>query len=100
MNRLLLSARMLERSAPRFTPAGLPALDIVLRHEGEVGQDGAARKVSLEIRALAVGAVQAKVGALALGSEAVFGGYLAPGRNGRGLLFNVIEVEPTAQPTP
>lgn len=91
---------MLQRSAPRFTPAGLPALDIVLRHESELQQDGPARKVSLEIRALAVGAVQAKIGALALGSEAVFGGYLSPGRNGRGLQFNVIEVEPLAGPHP
>lgn len=91
---------MLERSAPRYTPAGLPAFDMVLRHDGELGQDGAARKVSLEIRAVAIGAVQAKVGALALGSEAVFGGYLAPGRNGRGLLFNVVEVEPKALPHP
>jgi primosomal replication protein N len=52
-----LTAQIVERAALRFTPAGLPALDMSLRHESEVTQLGSARRVSLEIRARAVGAV-------------------------------------------
>ena len=35
-NRLALSAAIVERGALRFTPAGLPALDLSLKHESEV----------------------------------------------------------------
>jgi hypothetical protein len=36
--------------APRYTPAGLPALDLVLKHESTVSEDGQPRKVSMEMR--------------------------------------------------
>ncbi|HEX6362976.1 MAG TPA: primosomal replication protein N, partial [Albitalea sp.] len=31
MNRLVLQAQLVERAAVRYTPAGLPALDLVLK---------------------------------------------------------------------
>ncbi len=96
MNRLLLSGSVLQRGAPRFTPAGLPALDLVLRHESEVEQAGQPRKVSLEIKALAIGEITVALTRLPLGSEARFAGFLASARNGRGWLFHVTEVEPVA----
>lgn len=96
MNRLVLTASLLERGARRFTPAGLPALDLVLAHQSEVEQDGQPRKVSMEIKALAIGAICGRIEALALGRTAIFAGFLATGRNGRGLLFHVTEVEPQA----
>ncbi len=70
MNRLVLSARLVERGALRYTPAGVPALDLSLQHESEVSEDGHPRKVSLEIRALAIGAITQPLSALALGSDA------------------------------
>lgn len=99
MNRLLLSASLLERGAPRYTPAGLPALDLVLKHQSEVEQAGQPRKVSLEIKALAIGEITASLARMPLGSEARFGGFLAAARNGRGWLFHVTEVEPAPDPT-
>ena len=57
MNRLVLSATLVERAALRYTPAGLPALDLSLKHESEVSEDGQPRKVSMEMRAVAIGAV-------------------------------------------
>ena len=94
MNRLLLSGRLLERGAPRYTPAGLPALDLVLQHQSEVEQAGQPRRISMEIKALAIGEITVPLGRMALGSEAGFAGFLAPSRNGRGWLFHVTEVEP------
>ena len=50
MNRLVLSAQLVERGALRYTPAGLPALDMSLKHESEVTQEGQPRRVSMEIK--------------------------------------------------
>jgi primosomal replication protein N len=93
MNRLVLGATLAERGAMRFTPAGLPALDLVLAHEAEVLHEGQVRKVSMQLKALAVGSTVAAVMPLALGSAAVYGGFLAPARNGRGLLFHITDVQ-------
>jgi primosomal replication protein N len=91
MNRLLLSGSLLERKALRFTPAGLPALDLVLKHESTVEQAGQPRQVSVEIKALAIGEITAVLAALPLGQPATFAGFLAAARNGRGWLFHVTE---------
>ena len=87
----------------RYTPAALPALDLVLKHESEVSEDGQPRKVSMEIKAVAIGAITAALNGLALGAPGRFAGFLAPSRNGRGLLFHVtaldIEADSAAPPT-
>ena len=92
MNRLVLAAQVVERSAMRYTPAGLPALDLKLKHESEVSEDGQPRKVSLEIKAVAIGAITKSANVLALGSPAIFAGFLGATRNGKGLVFHVNEV--------
>jgi primosomal replication protein N len=93
MNRLVLGATLAERAALRFTPAGLPALDLVLSHESEVVHEGQVRKVSMQLKALVVGSTVAAVTPLPLGSAARFAGFLAPARSGRGLLFHITEVQ-------
>ena len=94
MNRLVLSATLVARGAVRYTPAGLPAIDCQLQHAGTVTEDGQPRQVSLEIKALAIGALSRPLAALALGSTALFGGFLGSARNGRGLLFHITELTP------
>ena len=89
MNRLLLSARLIERDAVRYTPAGLPALEFRLEHQSELSEENQVRKVSLQIRAIGIGAITQTVNALALGEAGTFGGFIAGTRNGRGLLFHV-----------
>ncbi len=98
MNRLVLSAQLVERGAVRYTPAGLPAIDCRLQHESTVTEDGQPRKVSLEIKALAIGAITRPAMALALGSLSDFAGFLASARNGRGLLFHITSLSPCAHP--
>ncbi len=93
MNRLVLQAQLQERAALRYTPAGLPALDLVLKHESQVTEDGHPRKVSLEMRAVAIGAITQQAGSLSLGAERTFAGFLAAGRNGRGLVFHVTALD-------
>ena len=96
MNRLVLAATLVGRAAMRYTPAGLPALDLSLKHESEVSEDGQARKVSMEMRAVAIGAITQELLPLALGEAGLFAGFLTSTRNGRGLLFHITSVEPEA----
>jgi len=100
LNRMVLSASLVERGAVRYTPAGLPALDCRLQHESVATEDGQVRKVSLEIKALAIGAMSRSLGALVLGQSGLFAGFLATTRNGRGMLFHITELTPGALPLP
>jgi primosomal replication protein N len=92
VNRLVLQAQVLGRTAVRYTPAGLPALDLVLRHQSEASEDGHPRKVSLEVKAVAIGEITRQVGQLAVGTEAQFAGFLSQARNGRGIVFHVTAI--------
>lgn len=94
MNRLVLTAQVAERGAMRYTPAGLPALDLGLAHESVVDQGGHARKVALKMPALAIGAIADELAARAVGFEGVFTGFLGARRNGRGVLFHLTAIEP------
>jgi len=94
VNRLVLAARLVERGALRYTPAGLPALDFELKHESELSEDGQPRKVSMQIRSVAIGGITRSLTALELGSAGNFAGFLAAARNGRGLVFHVTALEP------
>ena len=93
MNRLVLSAQLVGRGALRYTPAGLPALDLALRHESQVMQDGQPRQVSVEIKARAIGAITQRVAALEIGSTHGFAGLLGSQRNGRGVVFHLTELD-------
>jgi len=94
LNRLVLSASLVERAALRYTPAGLPALDLMLKHESEVSEDGQPRKVSMEMKAVAIGAITQGLLKLELGTTGHYGGFVTSARNGRGLMFHITSVEP------
>ena len=93
MNRLVLSATLVERAALRYTPAGLPALDLSLKHESEVSEDGQPRKVSMEMRAVAIGEITRGLQTQALGSTGLYAGFVTSARNKRGLLFHITSIE-------
>ncbi len=89
----MLTAQLLERGALRYTPAGLPALDLSLKHESQVTQDGLVRQVFFEIKARAIGAITQQAAMLELGSTHGFAGFLGSARNGRGIVFHVTELD-------
>jgi primosomal replication protein N len=93
MNRLVLTAKLAERGALRYTPAGLPALDLTLKHESQVLQDGKPRQVWFEIRARAIGEITQRVALLELGSAHGFAGFLGSQRNGKGVVFHITELD-------
>ena len=94
MNQVLLSARIAETSALRYTPAGLPALDFRLEHESEVLEAGQARQVKAAIRALAIGSVAESIVRQAVGSAWAFKGFLATPRNGKHPVLHIQSFEP------
>jgi primosomal replication protein N len=77
----------------RFTPAGLAALDLSLKHESEIAQLGANRRISVEVRARAVGPVTESLLAAELGVEHDFAGFIGAHRNGRGIVFHIQSIE-------
>ena len=93
MNQLILQATLVELGQVRYTPAGLMALDLGLKHEGEAQEAGKPRKVSMEIKAVAIGEIGKRLQALGVGGTARFTGFLSNQRNGRGIIFHVIAVD-------
>jgi primosomal replication protein N len=93
MNRLVLTAQLVERGALRYTPAGLPAFDLSLKHESSVTQDGLPRQISFEIRARAIGEITRRMAGIEMGSTHDFAGFLGSQRNGRGVVFHVTELD-------
>ncbi|MGY4829333.1 primosomal replication protein N [Sphaerotilaceae bacterium SBD11-9] len=93
MNRVVLSAQMVERGAMRYTPAGLPACDFGLKHESQVTEAGQTRKVSMEMRAVAIGEIATRLARLEIGVAGTFAGFLTNQRNGRGTVLHVTEFE-------
>ena len=69
------------------------ALDLGLKHEGEAQEAGRPRKVSMEIKAVAIGDICKRLQALGAGGQARFSGFLSNQRNGRGIVFHVTAVE-------
>ena len=89
MNQLVLSARIAQAGALRYTPAGLPALDFSLEHESELTEAGQARQVKVAVRAVAFGSVAETLGRQAIGSSWNFTGFLATPRNGKHPVFHI-----------
>jgi primosomal replication protein N len=98
VNTLVLQARLLELGLIRYTPAGQTALDFSLKHESQVQEAGRPRKVSMEIRAVAIGEICKRIQALGVGGQALFTGFLSAMRNGRGTVFHVTELKPSPAP--
>ena len=77
VNQLLLTACVVELGTLRFTPAGLPALDLKLEHESTVMEAGKPRQVKAALKAVAFGAVAERLARQAMGSLWRFQGFLA-----------------------
>jgi primosomal replication protein N len=93
VNRTELTACIAEQAALRYTPAGLPALDLILEHASEVQEAGQMRKVQLKLRALAIGSLAERLAKQAVGSVWTFQGFLATPRQGKSVVLHVQEFQ-------
>ena len=76
-NRLTLDATLAERGDLRYTPAGVPALECVLRHASVQREAGGARKVDCELAAVAFGEPALALAGMAAGAALRCKGFLA-----------------------
>ena len=76
-NQVALSGTLVELGALRFTPAGVPAVEFLIRHESERVEAGTERKVRAEVAALAFDTVARQVAAAGLGTALRAQGFLA-----------------------
>ncbi|QKO22038.1 primosomal replication protein N [Rhodoferax sp. BAB1] len=88
-NQLVLTASIAELSALRYTPAGLPALDLRLEHESLLQEAGQDRRVLASAKAVAFGALAERLVKQAVGSNWRFQGFVATPRNGKNLVFHI-----------
>jgi len=77
----------------RYTPAGLPALDLRLEHGSRQMDAGQARDVKLAIKALAFGTLAERLARQNLGSRFRFQGFLAMSRNGKSVVFHIQDIQ-------
>jgi primosomal replication protein N len=89
VNQLVLTACVAEIGALRFTPAGLPAVDLRLEHESTIVEAGQARQVKAALKAVAFGAVAERLASQALGSLWRFQGFLATPGNGKHPILHI-----------
>ena len=93
MNQTILSARIAEAAALRYTPAGLPAIDLRLEHESATLEAGQQRQVKLEIRAVAFGTDAETLAVQAIGGGFRFTGFLAAPRHGKHPVLHIQSFE-------
>jgi primosomal replication protein N len=89
VNHVVLTACIAEVSALRYTPAGLPALDLRLEHESTIEEAGQQRQVRASVKTVALGGMAERLVRQALGTQAEFTGFLASPRNSKNLVFHI-----------
>ena len=92
-NQLVLTACIAGIDSLRYTPAGLPALNVRLEHESEIQEAGQTRQVKATLKAVAFGAMAERLGKQAIGSAWRFDGFLATPRNGKYVVFHIQEFQ-------
>ena len=89
VNSLVITASITEAQALRFTPAGVPALNLVLDHSSEAEQAGGKRQVVTSLKAMAFGSVAERLARQAIGSHWKFSGFIANARQGKAVVFHI-----------
>ena len=92
-NQLVLTACIAELDALRYTPAGLPALNMKLEHESNIQEAGQLRQVNAALKAVAFGSMAERLAKQVIGSTWKFNGFLATPRNGKHVVFHIQEFQ-------
>jgi primosomal replication protein N len=95
VNRFQCIAVIASREAVRYTPAGIPMVNLSLQHESQQREAGNERLVALEITAIGAGDISARLSQAELGALYQFSGFLArKHRNSKSLVFHITDIEP------
>ena len=90
-NCFVLTACIAELEALRYTPAGVPALNLKLEHASSVIESGQARQIKAVAKAVALGTMAERLAKQAIGSVWKFSGFVATPRNGKYIVFHIQE---------
>lgn len=77
-----MQARLIERGALRYTPAGLAVAQVKLGYRGVQVEAGVERQLDFELEAVAIGGVAQTLAAVALGTPIDLDGFVSPTRKG------------------
>jgi len=93
-NEVVIDGRLLKRSPLRYTPAGIPVVDLVLGHKSNQIEAGGQREARCEIEAVAVGDLALKLSVQKLNRPLQLSGFLAQHSvNNRKLVLHIQDME-------
>lgn len=96
MNQLTLTGILLERDVIRFTPAGVPVVSALVRHESEQFEAGVKRLVECEMHVLAIGEIAEQLNRVSHDSIFTFHGFIAKKfKNSKSLVFHIVSFDKT-----
>ncbi|MGE8321378.1 MAG: primosomal replication protein N [Comamonas sp.] len=93
-NHVVVTAGLAEIQALRYTPAGLPAVDVKLEHQSSQPEMGQPRQVNLLIKAVAFGPLAERIARQAVGSIWTIQGFLATPRNSKSVVLHIQDIQP------
>ena len=96
-NEVVIDGRLLKRSVLRYTPAGTPAVDLLIGHRSIQNEAGSRREARCEIEAVALGDMALKLGTVKLNRSLQVCGFLAQRSLGnRRLVLHVVSIDAIA----
>lgn len=78
MNHLTFAAVVATPGELRYTPAGLPAIELTLQHQSEVMEAGLKRRLDFQVDAVALGDNALLLADVPLGATLEITGFIAP----------------------
>ncbi len=90
-NSLVISACIAEHDALRYTPAGIPALNLQLEHESQAQEAGQSRQIKVVVKAVAFGTLAERLAMQPIGSVWRFQGFLGNTSQGKSIVFHIQE---------
>ncbi|MBK1679678.1 primosomal replication protein N [Rhodocyclus tenuis] len=85
---------LVERKALRFTPAGVPVSECLIRHQSEQIEADVPRRVECEVQAIGLGPVARWIQAAPTGATVRLSGFLAArSANGKQLRLHIHTIE-------
>ena len=96
MNRVHLTARLVEISPLRYSPSGLPVVEVLLEHESQIEEAGMQRNVVLLLKSKAMGILAEKLALQAMQTTSLFTGFLANGKNSKSIVFHIHSYQPVS----
>ncbi|MEO7726064.1 MAG: primosomal replication protein N [Burkholderiales bacterium] len=75
-NEVVIDGRLLKRGTLRHTPAGIPALNLLIGHTSMQAEAGGQREAKCEVEAVVVGELAVRLSTLKLNQPLRIGGFL------------------------